>query len=151
MGSVARSSIEAVASAHPDSTFFPESQSFEHISTSYWAQNVVLRPSCVFLPSSTEELSSGLQLISKNKINFAVRGGGHNTNKGWNNIDGEDFENGGILISTAALKSFELVELVEDGGQQMAKIGVGFPLLDIYERLDGKDIAIPLGKAREVV
>lgn len=100
---------------------------------------MTLEPSCLLTPKSSEEASQVLKFIAQHKIPFAVRGGGHNSNRGWANINGKASVNGGILVSTAQLKS---LELCEDGEGQILKVGVGLPLLDLYEFMDGKDITI---------
>lgn len=142
MSSSAPPGVTAMVAAIPESVFLPGSETFQNIALSYWAENVVLEPSCVLTPKTQEEMSEALKVIAKNNIPFAIRGGGHNANKGWNNIDGKASASGGILISTAELKSYELVD-DEDG--QIFKVGVGLPLLDIYEILEGKNITIAAG------
>lgn len=142
MSSASPVAIADFAALLPESVFLPGSETFRAIASSYWAGNVVLEPSCVLTPKTPEEVSKAIKFISKRKIPFAVRGGGHNANKGWNNIDGKSSPNGGILISTKELNSYELIN---DGEGQIFKVGVGAHLLDIYEFLDGKNITIPAG------
>jgi FAD/FMN-containing dehydrogenase len=143
MGSLGRSGIAAVADAHPETTFYPDSETYKRIALNCWAENTILRPSCLFVPRSAEELSQGFQLIAKNEITFAVRGGGHGSNKGWNNIDGDKYSGGGILVSVAA---FTECELLREGGREIVRIGTGANLLDVYEYMDDKGITIAAGE-----
>ncbi|EGY19192.1 FAD binding domain-containing protein [Verticillium dahliae VdLs.17] len=86
----------ALASQFPNATFARDgstSSAYYREKTAFWSATAWLSPSCVFLPSSTNEVSTAVSLFNDNDCPFAIRGGGHSANRGAANIDN------GILVS----------------------------------------------------
>lgn len=80
------SSIQACKSlslALPGQVSFPQDQVYEHSISSYAYIGTRLRPTCLASPKSTKDVTTIIKTLSNfNSVAFAVRSGGHNTNKG---------------------------------------------------------------------
>lgn len=44
---------------------------------SYWSVSAALRPACIALPETAEDVSKIIKVITKHKCSFGIRGGGH--------------------------------------------------------------------------
>jgi hypothetical protein len=44
---------------------------------SYWSVSAALRPDCIALPETAEDVSKIMKVITQHKCNFGIRGGGH--------------------------------------------------------------------------
>ncbi|KAF3939063.1 hypothetical protein ABW19_dt0208602 [Dactylella cylindrospora] len=64
---------------------------------SFWSSRTYMQPSCVFRPTSAEEISVVVRLMLWTQNDFGIVGGGHSALKGWGNA--ED----GVLIILAGL------------------------------------------------
>ncbi|CAJ0544039.1 Ff.00g040520.m01.CDS01 [Fusarium sp. VM40] len=77
------------------SVVFPSDPSYVNESTAYWDVRSDLQLACIFLPEDANQVSQALKIFSKRQTQFAIRGGGHMSNPGSNNID-----NGVVLVLT---------------------------------------------------
>ena len=66
------------------------------------ASSAVLSPSCIFSPTSPQEVSQTVKLFTDNQCKFAVRGGGHSA------VPGAANTKDGILIVTEGLNEHAL-------------------------------------------
>jgi len=108
--------------------------------TSYFvAQENEINPACIICPTSSEDVSLTLKTISKVDIKFAIRGGGHNLNGGFANIEN------GVVISLRALKS---VTIAED--KSSVTIEGGAKWGEVYPHLDALGIATSGGRVAGV-
>jgi FAD/FMN-containing dehydrogenase len=77
------------ATALKSQVFYPDSAAYKTSIGSYWAENVQLEPTCILQPRTAQEVSlavSTLVAADGGACKFAVRGGGHTTWVGANNI-----------------------------------------------------------------
>ncbi|KAF4979662.1 hypothetical protein FZEAL_4153 [Fusarium zealandicum] len=50
---------------------------FDERMESYWSVSAALRPNCIVLPETAEDVSKIMKVITKNSCKFGIRGGGH--------------------------------------------------------------------------
>ncbi len=144
MGSLEQGDISTFEALFPENVLLSSSKSYHNLATKHWVGNVILSPSCVFVPKTAEQAAEGFRYIVKHSIPFNVRGGGHNTNRGWGSIDATASEKGGVLISTAGLGN---VELEDKDGEVLLRVGTGVSLVEIYEFLHDEGITIAAGSS----
>lgn len=110
-----------LASVLPNSTFFPDSTTYNASIVSYPFVQSRLHPYCIFRPRVAEDVATVLRLLQAKKgAKFAVKGGGHNANVGFNNIEH------GVTIDMQSMKA------VEHFGN-VARVGAGALWQDVYD------------------
>ena len=57
--------------------FYPGSVVYEYENQNFWSLTEVLSPSCVFRPTTAQEIGDALRVLEKTDTKFAVRSGGH--------------------------------------------------------------------------
>ncbi|PGG97103.1 hypothetical protein GX51_07504 [Blastomyces parvus] len=98
----------------------------------YWsAECGKLKPSCILVPESPEELSIIVKTLGENNETFAVKGGGHNPNRNFASVDG------GPLIS---LKGFN--EIKHDEASGTVRVGAGNRWNDVVKVLEPKGVTV---------
>ncbi|KAJ5423850.1 FAD-binding type 2 [Penicillium cf. griseofulvum] len=118
---------------HPGSAAYKESIG------SYWAENVQLEPTCILQPRTAKEVSLAvLTLVATDggACKFAVRGGGHTTWAGANNIAD------GVTID---LSLMDTTTYNEQAGT--ASILPGARWGGVYETLAKHDVTVPGGRS----
>lgn len=90
-------------------------------------------------PSTTEDVSRIVALLSQKHCQFAVRSGGHGLLVGSSNIEE------GVTVDLSDMKS---VTLSDDN--TTAAVQPGAKWIDVYETLDPLGFAIPGGRAGNV-
>jgi hypothetical protein len=66
-----------------DHVSFPREMVYEESVSSYAFNETQLRPTCLVTPTSPEDVAIVVQILSSfSLVAFAIRSGGHNTNKG---------------------------------------------------------------------
>jgi hypothetical protein len=115
----------------------------------YWSeQEEQVTPSCIFSPSSTEDVSGAVAILDAisqlsggvgTACPFAIRSGGHTPWAGAANIDG------GVTIDLSAINQ---VTVAAD--QAITSIGPGARWVDVYLKLDALGLAVPGGRVSEV-
>ncbi|KAF2219506.1 oxidoreductase [Elsinoe ampelina] len=87
-----------------DKVVFPNAQAYSKSAGSYWSlKNTDIHPSCIVIPSSAQEVSEAVSVLSlgatvwSDRCQFAIRGGGHTPWAGAATIEG------GIVIDTTYL------------------------------------------------
>ena len=125
--------------SYPGNSVYNDSQS-----SYYSGQERDLKPSCVFRPNNTSEVSQFVQSIIADGNNgntsystplFAIRGGGHTLFRGAANIDG------GITVD---LRSMNSVVLSKD--QKVASIGGAAVWSDVYPQLVPHNLTVMGGR-----
>lgn len=120
-GTLDTSICDDLASILPNSTFFPDSTTYNATVVSYPFIQSRLHPTCIVRPRVAEDVGTVFSLLRKNKdARFAVKGGGHNPNVGFNNIEH------GVTIDMQSLKN------VEHYGN-VARVGAGALWQDVYD------------------
>ena len=50
---------------------------YENSHREFWSNTEILSPSCVFRPTSTDQIAGAVKILTKTNMKFAVRSGGH--------------------------------------------------------------------------
>jgi FAD/FMN-containing dehydrogenase len=125
-----------LASVLPDDTFYAESQTYNKSITSYPFLQLRLLPSCIFRPKSAHDVSTALSIIKEtNCTQFAVKGGGHNPNVGYNNI--ED----GVTIDMQSLNHTEVAK-----GDEVIMVGAGSLWQGVYDVAEKRNLTAMGGR-----
>lgn len=90
---------------YPEITSFANSTAYVNINEEYWDAAAELEPSCIFAPTTAEEMSAGVKALVRSNTPFALKGGGHMAIAGYNNIDSF-----GVLLASTNLKSLAISE-----------------------------------------
>jgi FAD/FMN-containing dehydrogenase len=116
------------------------------VSNDYWSTScAALEPSCVIFPSSAQEVSALLAIVSEsgestsNPEPFAVKSGGHNPNNYWSSVQG------GPLISTR-----DLNHVILDSATGIVQFGPGLRWDELAEALDGSGWSVVGGRMGNV-
>ncbi|KAF2431252.1 putative FAD dependent oxidoreductase [Tothia fuscella] len=98
-----------IARAHPEiSTLYSQLVEYNVTLKDYWSTACsALKPSCILLPRSAQQVSDILKVLGQNDEPFAVKSGGHSPNKYFASIAG------GPLISTKLLNEVNYNALTE--------------------------------------
>ncbi|KAI8633657.1 FAD binding domain-containing protein [Xylariaceae sp. FL1651] len=105
----------------------PYTIGYSNEQTEYWSTGCgALKPSCILMPTTTEEVAAIVSILATNDESFAVKSGGHNPNNYFASISG------GPLISTKNLN-----EVILDPVAQTVRVGPGNRWDDISAALDG--------------
>lgn len=122
-------------SALSSKVLFPDSSAYNASEASYFAAaEATLRPSCVFYPTASEDVSIAVKILAKNrKCNFAIKGGGHNPNSGYANVQD------GVTINFSNMAAVEV-----DGS--VVKVGAGARWLSVYKALEPLGLAVAGGR-----
>ncbi|RDW85983.1 hypothetical protein BP5796_04308 [Coleophoma crateriformis] len=90
----------------------------------YWDTRADLLPSCIFMPTDADQISTAVNTFTSCGTQFAIRGGGHMSFPGSNNI------NGGVLL---ALNDMTLLRVAADNSS--IEVGPGNRWGDVYNAL----------------
>lgn len=91
-----------------------------------WNQAAWLSPTAIFIPSTPQDLSTGIQLLTSHHTPFAIRSGGHMP------APGHASTNTGILISTTKLNELTLVPTPNEHNVPYLRCGAGLTWGEIY-------------------
>ncbi|GAW24266.1 hypothetical protein ANO14919_138490 [Xylariales sp. No.14919] len=93
----------------------------------YWSTACgSLKPSCILMPTTTQEVAAIVSILAANNESFAIKSGGHNPNNYFASIDG------GPLISTKKLD-----QVILDPVTETVRVGPGNRWDDVSGALDG--------------
>lgn len=126
--------------ALPDSYFcFPGSREYDRENSYYHsAVHRCFRPICIFLPSTTEEISTFVREIKpyalRDEIRFAIAGNGRQMFLGCNNIKS------GITVNLSCLKGIEI-----DEDANIVRIAAGECWGRVYDSLEHKALEVAGG------
>ena len=113
---------------------------------SYWsAQEEKLYPSCVIIPTNSEDVSivvkalASANLLANDQLQFAVRSGGHDPAPGSANI------NRGVTIDLSKIN-----EVVVNANETITSIGPGATWGKVYSYLDAIGLSVSGGRVSGV-
>lgn len=130
----------ALSFALGDKVSYPVSATYENSTSSYFsALENELRPNCVVAPTNTKDvaliLSTLNQLRRVEKVQLAIRGGGHTPFAGSANI------NGGVTVD---MRSIRGIEISHD--RKTTSIGAGEQWGNVYRKLDAVGLSVSGGR-----
>jgi FAD/FMN-containing dehydrogenase len=125
-----------LASALPDQIYFPDAQTYNASITSYPFLQLRLHPSCIIRPRSSQDVSIALGILKqKNGTRFAVKGGGHNANAGFNNIDN------GVTFDMQSMKTVDV-----ERGDKVVRVAAGALSQDAYDAAEKRNLTVLAGR-----
>ncbi|KAJ6198959.1 FAD binding domain-containing protein [Bipolaris maydis] len=124
----------------PDQVLPENATAYNNFTSSYWSvQQGALRPSCVFKPKSTLDVSTVVLVSRLYQCSFAVKGGGHAAWAGASSIQD------GITVS---MENFRKVEVASD--KQSVDIGPGLRWIDVYTAIEKDGLSVAGGRMAPV-
>ncbi|KAK7183097.1 hypothetical protein DPSP01_005958 [Paraphaeosphaeria sporulosa] len=115
----------------PGCVYYPNSTAFEQSVASYIYAGSRLRPNCILGPKQAEDVQKAVQVLTQYpSVEFAVRSGGHNINKGFANTDL------GVTIDLAALDDVEV-----SSDKSYVSIGVGARWGKVYATVEQQGLS----------
>ncbi|KAL8645053.1 MAG: hypothetical protein Q9210_006923, partial [Variospora velana] len=116
-----------------------QAQQYQRAVLAYFSVQDRLSPDCFVQPTSTEDVSKIVGLLSRNSCRFAVKSGGHGLPVGASNIDE------GVTIDLGRMKDVKL-----SADKKIAAVQSGAKWRDVYSTLDAQGYAVPGGRAAGV-
>jgi nitrogen regulatory protein PII len=116
--------------------FLPDAPTYDATISSYPFIQLRLHPSCVVRPRSAKDVATALQIIqTDNSTRFAVKGGGHNANAGFNNVEN------GVTIDMQSMKTVEIAR-----GDQVVRVEAGALSQDAYDAAEKRNLTVLAGR-----
>jgi FAD/FMN-containing dehydrogenase len=130
------STCNTLASVLPELVVFPEQDVYNSTITSYPFLQLRLHPTCIVRPNSAEDVAATLKVLRESDCtNFAIKGGGHNANAGFNNIDD------GVTIDMQSMSKVEL-----ERGHEVARVGAGSVWQGVYDEVEKQNRTVLGGR-----
>ncbi|RDA95697.1 hypothetical protein CP533_1161 [Ophiocordyceps camponoti-saundersi (nom. inval.)] len=123
----------------PASTLFRWSKGYGAISDENWSATARAKPGCVLRPENTTQLQTIVRLLSRKRVPFAIRSGGHNPAPGAANIDN------GVLVDLALLDRVSYTP-----GSGTVDVGTGAKWTKVYTVLDRHGVTAVGGRILDV-
>ncbi len=139
-----------LSNALPDEVFFPPTAigatgpggAYTELNNARWSNTSKLNPSCVFRPSSVNNLAQAVKILTATALNgntgaacqVAIKSGGHMPIPGANDIDD------GISIDMSWLNKTVLSD-----DKSVISLGSGAKWIEAYRVADGQGVAFPGG------
>lgn len=99
-------------------------------------QESEIRPSCILHPTTAEDVSEAVSIISATEdCDFAIKGHGHSPAAGFANSPD------GVTIDMTSIASVSL-----NDNDSVAMVGAGAKWLDVYQHLDGSGVQVSGGR-----
>ena len=117
----------------------PSDAGYDELSEVNWSQTAWKDPVCIAQPGDTAQVQAIVKTLSKKKVPFAVRSGGHSPNPLDANIDE------GVLLSLNNLN-----KVVYDAEKEIATIGSGGRWIDVYTELQKDGVVVVGGRVPPV-
>jgi FAD/FMN-containing dehydrogenase len=125
-----------LASVLSDQVFFPDAPVYNASITSYPFIQLRLHPNCIVRPESAQDVSVALGILKdSNSTRFAVKGGGHNANTGFNNVEN------GVTIDMQSMKAVEVAR-----GDHVVRVGAGALSQDAYNAAEKRNLTVLAGR-----
>jgi FAD/FMN-containing dehydrogenase len=125
-----------LASVLSDRIFFPDAPTYNASISTYPFLQLRLHPNCIVRPRSARDVSVALGILKQNnRTRFAVKGGGHNANAGFNNIDN------GVTIDMQSMKSVEV-----ERGDKVVRVPAGALSQDAYDAAEKRNLTVLAGR-----
>ncbi|OJD29127.1 fad binding domain-containing protein [Diplodia corticola] len=116
------------------------SEGYSGFRDEFWSlQQASQRPSCIFQPSSANEVAVAVQLSRLLQCPFAVKSGGHAAFAGASNIEG------GITIDMKAMNHVDLLST-----RHLAALGPGAKWFDVYNALEPEGLSVVGGRVSAI-
>ncbi|KAE8548382.1 hypothetical protein EYB25_008760 [Talaromyces marneffei] len=120
-------------------TFYGE-ELYEAELSRFWSlQQSQTLPACIFLPESSHDVASAVQIARRSNCHFAVKSGGHAAFSGASNSDG------GLTINLAAMNDITVNE-----DRATVSVGPGNRWVDVYRRLENLNRTVVGGRIADV-
>ncbi|EJD49108.1 FAD-binding domain-containing protein [Auricularia subglabra TFB-10046 SS5] len=130
------SACAAIATAFSSSAsavHWPNSSDYE-LAIEHWLASSTERAACVAQPATTADVGAILKVVGIKHVPFAVKGGGHTSNRGFSSTTG-------VHISLARFNYTRL-----DDTKSTAVVGAGSRWSDVYAALDGTGVNLVGGR-----
>jgi FAD/FMN-containing dehydrogenase len=125
-----------LASVLSDRVFFPDAPTYDASISSYPFIQLRLHPNCIVRPKSAHDVSVALSVLKEsNRTRFAVKGGGHNANAGFNNIGN------GVTIDMQSMKAVEVAK-----GDKVVRVEAGALSQDAYDAAEKRNLTVLAGR-----
>lgn len=125
-----------LSSVLPDKVYFPDAAIYNTSIASYPFLQLRLHPSCVVRPISSYDIQTTLSVVeARNHSSLAIKGGGHNANAGFNNIDD------GVTLDMRTLNRVEVGR-----GDQVIRVGAGAVWQDVYDVAETRNLSVLGGR-----
>lgn len=136
-GSITQNTICAeLASVLPAQVFLPDAPTYNKSLLSYPFLQLRLHPNCIVRPTTANSVSIALSLLTaSNRTRFAVKGGGHNANAGFNNV------NNGVTIDMQSMKGVEIAR-----GNEVVRVQAGALSQDAYDAAEKANLTVLAGR-----
>ena len=117
------SACGTLSSFLPNKVFYPNATTYDASILSYPFLQLRLHPSCIVRPESANDVSTTISVLkNRTDTKFAIKGGGHNANAGFNNIQN------GVTIDMQSLNDVELAR-----GDGVIRVGAGALWQNVYD------------------
>ncbi|KAI8275746.1 hypothetical protein K4K60_008369 [Colletotrichum sp. SAR11_57] len=126
---------ELLGALYPANVFLPDTADYPTWIDKYFGSRPRLNASAVFAPESTEQVSSGVQILEFFQRKFAIRGLGYTSHPGMAGI--ED----GVLIALEKMNGISL-----SPSKEVASLGPGNNWGRVYEALESQGVAATGGE-----
>ncbi|KAF2734667.1 FAD binding domain-containing protein [Polyplosphaeria fusca] len=131
------SPCDPLSALYPDQLFLPNTTLYTSSISSYAWMSGHLQPACIIQPQSTSQLSFIIKILADFNTTFAIRGGGHNANPGFSNIDNE------VTIDMRGMRQIEV-------GDGVLRVGAGALWGEVYDAADAKNVSVMGGRISTV-
>jgi FAD/FMN-containing dehydrogenase len=130
------STCNTLASVLSDIVVFPEQDVYNSTIVSYPFLQLRLHPTCIVRPKSAEDVAATLKVLRESDCtDFAIKGGGHNANAGFNNIDD------GVTIDMQSMSKVEL-----ERGHEVVRVGAGSVWQGVYDEVEKQNRTVLGGR-----
>ncbi|CAO2654998.1 Nn.00g117310.m01.CDS01 [Neocucurbitaria sp. VM-36] len=135
-GEASGAACDELASVLPNNTFYPEAPTYNASISSYPFLQLRLHPSCIVRPKTTHDVSTAFSVLKdSNCTKFAIKGGGHNANAGFNNVQD------GVTID---MQSLNLVEVAR--GDKVVRVAAGALWQNVYDVAEKRNLTVLGGR-----
>lgn len=135
-GETNSSTCEELSSILPENVFYPDAETYNASILSYPFLQLRLHPSCIVRPTSAHDVSTAVSVLKEsNCTKFAVKGGGHNANAGFNNVQD------GVTIDMQSLNGVEVAR-----GDEVVRVGAGALWQNVYDVAEKRNLTVLGGR-----
>jgi FAD/FMN-containing dehydrogenase len=125
-----------LSSVLKEKVFYPDAPTYNASINSYPFLQLRLHPSCIVRPTSPHDVSTTLSIVKdSNCTKLAIKGGGHNANAGFNNVDD------GVTLD---MQSYKAVEVAR--GDEVVRVGAGALWQDVYDVAEKRNLTVLGGR-----
>lgn len=134
------SQYHAIARLHPSQIHNTYSAAYNGLRESFWnAQQQEVKPSCIFTPTTAEQVQKAIVEVVRYNVPFAIKGGGHSSN-----IQGSS-AHGGFQFDLVNLNHLEL-----SSNKSTVRLGPGLRWSTVYEYLQRHNLMVVGGRDSSV-